>query len=204
MGKESRQALLESRDYDFYSMKGLVEGMMEVLGIEESRYMLKRNTTYTNELHPGRSADIIIQGKTIGSFGELHPDLNKTYNFGKEKVIILELNLSALISLKVGIIKAKGYSRYPSVSRDLALVVSKDVDSGDLIKLIKSTGKSMVKSAQVFDVFEGAILGDNKKSLAITITYSSDDHTLSDKEVSDMEDKIKLALASTYHATLRM
>ncbi len=204
VGKESRQALLESRDYDFYSMKGLVEGMMEVLGIEESRYMLKRNTTYTNELHPGRSADIIIQGKVIGSFGELHPDLSKTYNFGKEKVIILELNLSELISLKVGIIKAKGYSRYPSVSRDLALVVSKDVDSGDLIKLIKSTGKSMVKSAQVFDVFEGAILGDNKKSLAITITYSSDDHTLSDKEVSDMEDKIKLALASTYHATLRM
>ena len=189
--------------YDFYHMKGLVEGMMEMLGIESSRYRFERNKQHLDELHPGKSAEIIFQNQVIGRFGELHPNKINEYDLGKTSAVVLEMNLDSLLSAKVSITKMTPISRFPSVSRDLAFVVDKEVVSRDLIKTIKVTGKGLVSEAQVFDVYEGEHVGENKKSVAISVTYSSDDHTLGEKEIIEMENRIKFELTKQFHAELR-
>ena len=94
-------------------------------------------------------------------------------------------------------------SRYPSVSRDLAFVINKDIPVKDLLRSIRMIGKSLVRDAVVFDVYEGEHVEEGKKSVAISVTYMSDDHTLKDNEIIDMEDKIKFELTKTYKAELR-
>ena len=203
VGNQYNQGKMNQLPYDFYHMKGLFEGMMNLLGIESSRYRLDMIKEHTDELHPGRSVDIFIQNVKVGSFGELHPNKYKDYDLGKTKAVVLEMRLNELFDLKVGLIKAKPYSKFPVVIRDLALVVDKEISAKDIIKTIKTTGKGLVKEAEIFDVFEGEAVGENKKSIAVSVTYGSDDHTLSEKEVSDMEEKIKFELSKTYHAALR-
>lgn len=203
VGKESRQSELEGIPYDFYHMKGLVESIMEMLGIENSRYKFERNKEHLDELHPGKSAEIIFQNQIIGRFGELHPNKIAEYDLGKNSAVALEMNLDALLSAKVGITKMAPISRFPSVSRDLAFVVNKDVAVKDLIRSIKMTGKSLVSEAQVFDVYEGENLGEGKKSVAISVTYSSDDHTLTDKEIIEVENRLKFELTKQFKAELR-
>ena len=203
VGKEERRGMMEGVSFDFYHMKGLVEGMMDALGIESSRYKFERNGAHLDELHPGKSAEIYFQNQLIGRFGELHPNQITNYDLGKTSAVVLEMNLDALLSAKVTTTKMTPISRYPSVSRDLAFVVEKDVVARDLIKTIKVTGKGIVSEAQIFDVYEGENLGNNKKSVAISVTYSSDDHTLTDKEIIEVENRIKFELTKQFHAELR-
>ena len=203
VGKEEGRGQLETIPYDFYHMKGLVEGIFTILGIESSRYKFERNKKHLDELHPGKSAEIIFQNQVIGRFGELHPNKINEYDLGKNSVVALEMDLDLLLNAKVSITKMSPISRFPSVSRDLALVVSKDVAAKDLIKAIKVTGRGLVSEAQIFDVYEGEHIEDGKKSVAISVTYSSDDHTLSDKEITEMENRIKFELSKQFHAELR-
>ena len=203
VGKELRRGNMESIDFDFYHMKGLVEGIFDCLGIEASRYRFERNTTNLDELHPGKSADIIFQNKVIGKFGELHPNKIEEFDLGKLSAVALEMNLDSLLDAKVSTIKMSPISKFPSVTRDLALVVDKEVAAKDLIKVIKVTGRGLVSNAEVFDVYEGEHILSSKKSIAISVTYSSDDHTLSDKEIIDMENRIKFELTKQYKAELR-
>ena len=203
VGRDERHGAMETIPYDFYHMKGLVESIMSMLGIESSRYRFEKNKEHLEELHPGKSAEIIFQNQVIGRFGELHPNQIANYDLGKNAAVVLEMNLDNLLNAKVGVTKMNPISRFPSVSRDLALVVNKDVMARDLIKTIKVTGRGLVSEAQVFDVYEGENLGTNKKSIAISVTYSSDERTLSDKEITEMENRIKFELTKQFGAELR-
>lgn len=204
VGRDMNHHLLAPISYDFYHMKGLLEGMMSLLGIEESRYKIERvKDSHNNEIHPGRSANILLQGQKIGTFGEIHPNKLKEYDLGKTSVIVLEMNITPLLEAKVSLLKAKNYSRFPTVNRDLALLVDKKINVADIIRTIKTTGKGIVKEAEVFDVFEGESIGLTNKSIAISITYGSDDHTLSDKEVNDVEENIKFTLLKDLKAVVR-
>ena len=203
VGREENRGMMEGINYDFYHMKGLLEGIMEMLGIESSRYRLERNTAHLEELHPGKSAEIIFQNQVIGRMGELHPNQIAAYDLGKTSAVVLEMNLDSILSAKVSTTKMSPISRFPSVSRDLAFVVDKSVVVRDLIKTIKVTGKGLVSDASVFDVYEGEHVEEGKKSVAISVTYSSDDHTLTDKEIIEMENRIKFELTKQYHAELR-
>ena len=115
----------------------------------------------------------------------------------------MELKLDELLSSKVSGIKMKPIARFPSMSRDLAFVVDKNIAVKDIIKTIRVTGKGIVVNAEVFDVYEGEHIANDKKSIAISITYQKEEGTLTEKEVSDVEDKIKFELLKTYHAELR-
>ena len=203
VGKEARQKEMEGIPYDFYHMKGLVEAIMDMLGVEASRYRFDRNKEHLDELHPGKSATIVFQNQVIGRFGELHPNKIAEYDLGKSSAIVLEMNLDSLLSAKVSITKMTPISRFPSVSRDLAFVVDKTIEAKDLIKSIKFTGKALVSEAQVFDVYEGEHVGEGKKSIAISVTYSCDDHTLTDKEIIEVENRIKFELTKQFKAELR-
>ena len=203
LGNASLKGNMETIPYDFYHMKGIVEGIFALLGIESSRYKIERNTAHLDELHPGKSAEIYFQNQLVGRFGELHPNKISEYDLGKNNVVVLEMNLDLLLSAKVSTIKMTPISRFPSVSRDLAFIVNKDIPVKDLLRSIRMIGKALVRDANVFDVYEGEHVEKGKKSVAITVTYMSDDHTLKDNEIIDMEDKIKFELTKTYKAELR-
>lgn len=203
VGSELSQGHMKPTVYDFYHIKGLFEGICELLGVEPSRYRLERISAHKDELHPGKAVDVIINNKVIGSFGEIHPNKLKEYDFGKTSVVVLEICLDYLFDLKVGGTKSKPISKFPTVNRDLALLVDKKVLAKDLIKTIKQVGKGIVKNAEIFDVYEGTGIDPFKKSIAISVCYGSDDHTLLEKEVGDVEEKIKFELTKVYGAVLR-
>lgn len=203
-GVNSKQGLLKEEPYDFYHMKGLVENLFSLLGVENSRYRFDVNKLQGELLHPGRSVEIYFQNQLIGRFGELHPRAKDRYELGKNAVVVLEMNISPLLEAKVSQIKMAEISKYPSVSRDLALLIDVNINSGDVIKMVKMSGKGIVTNVEVFDVYYGApvsLLG--KKSLAIRITYASKDHTLQEKEITLVEDQIKFDLAKNFKAELR-
>ena len=203
VGQASLQGLLRKDNYSFYDMKGLLEGMFTALGIEASRYRFDRFVDEGHELHPGKSASIIFQNKRIGVLGELHPNQIEKYDLGKTSAVILEMDLEALLDAKVSETKMSQISRYPSVSRDLAFVLDKDIAAGDIIRAVKKVGGGYVVNCEVFDIYQGAGIAEDKKSMAITVTYRKDDGTLTDKEVNDAEEKIKFELSRNFKAEIR-
>lgn len=203
VGKKLGQGLMNEVDFDFYDMKGLVEGLFTTLGIESSRYKFEKLVDAKGALHPGKSATIIFQNKILGKFGELHPNAIDKYDLGKTSAVALEIDLDALLEAKVSEVKMAPISRFPSVSRDLAFVLDKEITAGEVVKYVKKSGGSLVVDCQVFDVYQGEHIAEGKKSMAITVTYLKDNGTLTEKEVSDTEDKIKYELARSFKAEIR-
>ncbi len=201
-GNYLKRELMEKEPYDFYHMKGIVEDIFTLLGIEQSRYRFERYSSDKDELHPGKSAKIIFQNECVGVFGELHPVALKSLGL-KGNVIVLEMNLDPLLNSKVTISKMSPISKFPSVNRDLAFIINKDVAASDIIKLVKKNGNSLVKDVKIFDVYEGENIFKGFKSVAISISLSKEG-TLTDKEINDTLDKIKFELGKVYNAQLRM
>lgn len=204
VGNHFERGIMQKTPYDFYHIKGLVEGIFTLLGIEKSRYRFEKLDSHLEEMHPGKSAKIIFQNQTIGVMGELHPYAIEDYGLGKNSAVVLEINLDPLLDSKVSTIKAEQISKFPTIERDLAFVVCKEILARDIIKTIKKTGQGMIKDAQVFDVYTGKGIDENKKSMAVKIYYSSNDHTLVDKEVIELETKIKYELLKNFKAELRI
>ena len=138
----------------------------------------------------------------IGVLGELHPNAYKEFGFNKTSCVVLELNLEPLLNAKVSLAKMSPISRFPTVSRDLALIVDKKVNAGDIIKQIKVSGKGLIKDANIFDVYEGQNIIGNRKSVAVNLLIGKDE-TLTEKEINDLLDKIKYDLAKNLQAELR-
>ena len=203
VGQASNQGLLNEENYSFFHMKGLVEGLFTALGIESSRYRFDRYLDNGHELHPGKSANIIFQNKVIGVLGELHPNQIEKYDLGKTSAVVLEMNLEPLLDAKVSDIKMAPISRFPSVSRDLAFVLDANIPASDILRAVKKVGGGYVVSCEVFDIYQGANIAEGKKSMAISVTYRKDDGTLTEKEISDAEEKIKFELSRNFKAEIR-
>ena len=202
LGEKHHQDLMKKEKYDFYHMKGIVEGIFALLGIEQSRYKFERFANEKEELHPGKSAKVLFQNQMIGVLGELHPNAYKEFGFNKTSCVVLELNLEPLLNAKVSLAKMSPISRFPTVSRDLALIVDKKVNAGDIIRQIKVSGKGLIKDANIFDVYEGQNIIGNRKSVAVNLLIGKDE-TLTEKEINDLLDKIKYDLAKNLQAELR-
>ena len=203
VGQALNQGLMDKENYSFFSMKGLVEGLFAALGIEASRYRFDRFVDEGHELHPGKAAKIIFQNQVIGVMGELHPNQIEKYDLGKTSAVALEMNLELLLEAKVSETKMAPISRFPSVSRDLAFVLDANISAGEVIKTIKTVGRGLVNNCEVFDVYQGTGIADGKKSMALSVTYRKEDGTLTDKEIGDIEDKIKFELSRSYKAEIR-
>lgn len=201
-GVDRQQHLLKTIPYDFYSMKGILEGIMELLGIANTRYSIERNDCI-NELHPGKSAVVKLGKQVVGYFGHLHPTFAAIKELDKTPMVVMELRLDTLYDLKTGATKMSEISKFPSVERDLAIIVDKKVMVKDLIKEAKLAGKGIVASVDVFDVFEGGNLNPDTKSIALKVMYLAKDHTLKDDEVSSAEKHILEALQKKFKAILR-
>ena len=188
---------LAKRPYDYYDAKGALEQIFKVLGIIPSRYRYLPATDCPS-LHPGRSAYVYLGKQRIGFLGEVHPTLAK--KLGLSSAVVMELEFSALLDLKVSQVKSVPPSRFPFVTRDLSFVLDKKVSFDEVKKTAMNS--SLIKEVTPFDVYIGPHLPEGKKSLAITIKFASD-KTLVDEEVNSAMAKIIVDLQSKLGAEVR-
>lgn len=178
----------EKKAVDFFVLKGIVEGLGAKLGIE-----LSFERGQMDDLHPGRTAFIMLDGKRIGVIGQLHPSEQKARDL--KTTVVLELSLADLFAEEVDPLLYTPVPRYPSISRDIALVLSKIVEAGSIEQVIRSAGGKLLKDVRVFDLYEGDKMEDGKKSVAFSLTYFDPEKTLTDDEVVKVHDKVLKALA---------
>lgn len=186
---------INSEEYDFYTVKGIIEELLDYLGLKNRYSFVSGNLP--EEMHPSKSVYINVNGKIIGLFGAVHP------NIYKEDVYVAEINLSSLLEIKTGKLKYKEFSKYPGISKDLAFIISKNINSEDVVSTIKQTGGKLLKSVDVFDYYEGEKIDNNKKSIAYNLYFESFDKTLTDEEINQVFDKIIENVAKKHNAILR-
>ncbi len=187
--------LNNNKTVDFYVIKGIAEEVLDYLGYAGRYSFMKQEMP--KEMHPGQSAMINVNGSNIGMIGKIHPSVTK------DDVYVLEINLDELFTKKVGKMKYKEFSKFPSINKDIALVVDKKAVSKDIEKVIKSAGGSLLTNIEVFDVYTGVGVGIDKKSIAYSLTFSDMKKTLTDEEINGLMDKIIDAVSKKCGAELR-
>lgn len=180
---------------DFYVIKGIAEELLDFLGYS-NRYSFIENKN-VKYLHPGQSATINLNGNDIGFIGKMHP------NIIKDDVFVFEINLDKLLSFRTSKIKYKEISKYPSIKKDLAFIVDKDMTSDILIKEIKKSGGKLLKEIKVFDVYTGENVEYGKKSIAFNLIFEDNTKTLTDEEVTNIFNKIISDVENKLSAKLR-
>jgi phenylalanyl-tRNA synthetase beta chain len=201
VGEETLGSPLKKRNYDFYSVKGLLDGILGLLTLNEKRFKFVPLVSNKDEFHPGRSASLLIGNKVVGVLGELHPSMLKEYDLGKSAVA-LELDLGAILELKTSPIKALQPSKYPFVSRDLAFVIKDDISYEEIRREISRTDK-LIKNVEIFDLYQGDNIAKGFKSVALTISFMSEEKTLKDEEVNAVMEKIVSTLKIRFLAEVR-
>lgn len=186
---------------DFYVVKGLVDTIFKKLCIEESRYQFKRVETDNEFFHPGRSGYIMMGKEIVGVVGQVHPSKQKEY--GVKETYVAELNLTTLLNLKTRALKFESIPMYPSVTRDLALVMDENVASYDITRCIQKAGKRLVKETTIFDVYVGEHIEAGKKSVAVSMLFQDATKTLDEATINATLEQIKEALEKEYNAVLR-
>ncbi|MDQ0873431.1 phenylalanyl-tRNA synthetase beta chain [Paenibacillus sp. V4I3] len=191
----------KSEAVDFYDIKGVFDRLVSYLGVKGLTYQ----SASPDGFHPGRTAELLLntaEGKqVIGRIGQLHPtvqqqrDLDDTY--------VLEVELSPILEAAGDAIVYKLLPRYPSIGRDLAVVVNASVPVGLMEQTITEVAGDLLESIQVFDIYTGERLGANRKSVAIALVYRHAERTLQDEEVTELHAKVVQTLEQQYEAELR-
>lgn len=169
----------EPRPVDFYTVKGILETLFEALAVSER---IDYRPARREELHPGQTAEIFLDGKVIGYVGALHPRAQK--DAGLNETFVFEVAIESLLRAHEPEIVYKNLPRFPSITRDIALVVDRSVSAADLERIIRETGGPLLASVRLFDVYEGTHVAKNEKSLAFSLVYLDPERTLTDDEVN--------------------
>lgn len=187
-----------NRLVDFFDLKGILEDLFANLGIEDCEFKASSDCLY----HPNKTARIYIGQKEIGILGELHPDIKEKYEF-VNPVYLFEIEWQRLLESIPESKKFVSLPRFPNVVRDIALMVSRDIEAGKILFLIKENGGSLIESLNVFDLYMGEQIPEGLKSLAISISYRHLERTLTDNEVESIQQKIKSALVKEFQVKIR-
>ena len=203
--EESKICMLMSSNYllnrwhgvnvkvDFYLVKGIVQNVLDYLGFK-NRYTFEKKEI--PDLHPGVCGSIMLDGKQIGVIGKIHPSLTK------DDIYAVELSLEALMS-KVKPIKFKAALKYPEIVKDMAFAVKKDITSEEVVNVIKKAGGKLLTDIKLFDLYTGEHVSSDEKSLAYSLTFSSNDRTLSEDEVMKVFENIISKVEEKLGAKLR-
>ncbi len=183
---------------DFYTAKGIVSSMLLELGL--SHLYFEATNDYSN-LHPGQSAYIKDRSGIVGFIGKLHPQYEKANDL--KNVYVFELKIESLLELRRPLKKVKEINKYPSIYRDLAIVVNKDVEAQSIKTVISKTGKRMLTDIMIFDLFVGGNLAENQKSIALRLAFTDPKRTLESKEVDERVKEILGSLEKQLSAVLR-
>ncbi len=178
-------------DGDFYTMKGVVEEFLEKIGATEKiGYYPEEKKPF---LHPGRQAEIVYKKKKIGYIGEVHPQVAEQYEIG-ERVYLAVLDIPAILPIATFERKYSGIAKYPSVTRDISMVMPKEILVGQIEEILEAKGGQYLESYALFDIYEGSQIMAGYKSVAYSITFRAADRTLEEKDVSEAMERILKAL----------
>lgn len=178
---------------DFYLIKGILENILDYLGLK-NRYSLIAEEI--PNMHPGMSAKVLLDKKEIGIIGRIHPVLSK------DDIYLFEISMDALMT-SVKPLKYKEVSKYPSINKDLAFIVKKDVSSNEISEVIKKSGGRLLTNIEVFDVYTGEKVENDEKSVAYALTFNDPTKTLKEEEVNTLFEKIIKDVESKLNAKLR-
>ncbi len=181
--------------FDFYDAKGVVEGLLRLLDVD-ARF----EKCQDESLHPNKQAAIVVNGKSVGVVGEVHPKVSLAFELSTP-AYLFEIDLTALLPFTTGHKIFQPIPRFPAVVRDIALVVDAEISHQQVEDII--TSFQLVNRVTLFDVYSGEPIPPGKKSLAYRITFQSPTHTLTDKEVNDIQEQILARLSTQLGATLR-
>ena len=184
------------KNVDFYIIKGIAEEVLDYLGYG-NRYSFVHPQNLAKEFHPGQSAEISVNNDIVGIIAKLHPQVTK------DDVFVMEINLDKLLAKRVGKMKYKEISKFPSVKKDLAFVMDKNIESKEIETIIKKAGGNLLNNIEVFDVYTGENVGKNEKSIAYSLTFMDNKKTLTEEEVLAVFEKIINMVESKSEAKLR-
>jgi phenylalanyl-tRNA synthetase beta chain len=188
----------EKKPVDFYVLKGILEGLFAKLGLQEKVEYRKASI---EGMHPGRTAEVLLEGKSIGFVGQIHPQVQKEKDL--KDTYVSEINLREALQASTEPLKYQSIPRYPSITRDIALVVDKAVSSFELKSVIQIAGGALLKEVQVFDLYEGDRLEAGTKSIAFSLKYFDPERTLTDEDVTKTHQQVLNALEQKTGAVLR-
>lgn len=178
-------------DGDFFTMKGVVEEFFDKAGLHgKETYEPDAGKPF---LHPGRQADILYNGEVMGYLGEVHPQVAENYSI-KDRVYVAVIDMPKVVALATFDRKYSGIAKYPAVSRDLSMVMPKDILVGQVEKVFEDQGGAYLESYQLFDVYQGAQIQEGYKSVAYSVTFRASDKTLEEADVTAAMNKILKAL----------
>lgn len=183
---------LKKEKIDFYDIKGVMEEILDSLGFK-NRYSLS-TFNLPREFHPGSSASIILNGQNIGIIGKVHP------NITKEDIYLMEIDLDLISNLGVKKLEYNEFSKYPSITKDVAFIFDKKIKNEDIMGTIKKASGKYLTDIELFDLYE---IDDENRSLAYKLTFSSSEATLTDDVVMPIFEKVIADVISKYQATLR-
>ena len=186
-------------DVNFFTVKGWVEGLLNKLGAAKAKYVAeKENPSY----HPGRCAKVYVGDTYVGIFGQIHPEVAKNYGVDAE-LYCAELSFDAICAVQGGIPVYKPLPKFPSVTRDIAVVCSSDITVGELTDCILENGGQYLKDCTLFDVYTGHHIAEGMKSVAFSLTMRADDQTLTDDHAEETVRAVLDALKKKYNAVIR-
>ena len=174
-------------DGDFFTMKGVIEELFDKLG-------MRKHIDYVNEndkpfLHPGRQANIIYDGKVVGYLGEVHPIVLDNYDIS-DRAYVAVLDMPEIVPYATFDRKYTGIAKFPAVTRDLSMVMPKEVTVGQVEKVFAKRGGKLLESYNLFDIYEGAQIKAGYKSVAYSLAFRDKEKTLVDKDIADIMEKI--------------
>ena len=172
---------------DFFVLKGVIEEFLYKVGMKElPSYNAKAGKTF---LHPGRQAEIIYDDTVVGYFGEVHPLVQESYGIA-ERAYIANIDLGIICDKANFTVKYEGIAKFPSVVRDISLVMDKSLTAGEIEKIIRFESGAILESLELFDIYEGERIGADKKSMAYSITFRNKEKTLEESEISAVMERI--------------
>jgi phenylalanyl-tRNA synthetase beta chain len=208
--------------YDFYDLKGRIEQLLGSLRLQSAPPPASRlrgtgsphlstngeggisyaATASVAYLHPGKAAEIMVNGQVVGIFGELHPVVKARYEFGEAPVVVADFDLDVLRGMKAEYALTP-VPELPAIFEDIAVIVDEAVPAAQIEALIRATGGEAVTNVRLFDLYRGDQLGAGKKSLAYSLTYQATDRTLTDAEAAAIRNRIVKRLEQELGAKLR-
>ncbi len=171
---------------DFFEMKGVVEELLEKLGIKGTECKPTSEIPY---LHPGRQARLVKGKLELGILGQVHPEVGDNYNL-KTEAYVAVLNMDVLTMLAGFDRKYEGIAKFPASTRDLSMVMDQSIFVGDIERVIKKNAGKNLESCELFDVYEGEQVGEGKKSVAFSLSFRAKDRNLESSEVDKAVEKV--------------
>ncbi len=185
--------------FDFYDLKGILEALGSDLHLEPLRVEAAAHPS----LHPGKCAELFSGDVRLGVFGELHPLVKEQYDLLTPPVIVAELDMQAILASRQPCRETQPVPVFPPVLEDIAVIVEESVPAVEVEKAIWQGGGKMLRAVRLFDIYRGEQIGEGRKSLAYSLTYQADDHTLSAGEAAQIRQRIIRRLEQQVNAKLR-